>query len=116
MKFCGKCTKHTNSNYSVGQYGILCGDCAKEYGYNEICQLSKAINELRANINVIRNDINEAIYSDCKYEFESTGYCQFIKGDVKIVHRCNVCGLEKLGETLGLTKRDKAGRRKSDEV
>ena len=101
MKTCGKCTKHTNSNYSVRQYGILCGDCAKEHGDNKIEQLNKAINEIRENIGFINNDIKEAIYSDCKHKFEDTGYCHITNGNVKTIYCCSACGLEKLGEMTG---------------
>ena len=100
MNFCGRCTKNTNSNYSVRQYGILCGDCAKEHGDNEIEQLNKEINEIRANIKAIHNEVKEAIYSDCRHEFENTGYYQAVDGNLKFFYRCSFCGLEKFDKTI----------------
>lgn len=98
MKFCAKCNKQTNSNYLVGLSLILCSSCAKEHGYNEMEKLNKEISELKASINNIRNDVNEAIYSDCKHEFKDNGYGKFIDGDIKIIYCCSICGLEKLGD------------------
>ena len=105
MKACSKCNKNTNSNYLARQYGVLCGNCAKEHGNNAIDQLNKEINELRANIIVINYDIKEAIYSDCKHEFLDTGYCQVINGSAKTIYCCSVCGLEKVNQNVVLIER-----------